>query len=61
MHKKQPETRKQVSQAIQSVYGRRFNGVKTERNRVDKQKSLNKKKQEDVQVKKLIAAPCEAI
>ena len=35
--------------------------VKTERNRVDKQKSLNKIKQEDVQVKKLIAAPCEAI
>ena len=31
--------------------------VKTERNRVDKQKSLSKKK-EVVQVKKLIAAPC---
>ena len=31
--------------------------VKTERNRVDKQKSLSKKK-ENVQVKKLIAAPC---
>ena len=35
--------------------------VKTERNRVDKQKSPKKKKREDVQNKKLIAATCEAI
>ena len=33
---------------------------KTERNRVDKQKSLKKKKREDVQIKKLITAPYEA-
>ena len=35
--------------------------VKTERNRVDKQKSPKKKKREDVQNKKLIADLCEAI
>ena len=35
--------------------------VKTERNRVDKQTSLKKKKREYVQIKKLIAAPCKAI
>ena len=35
--------------------------VKTEINRVDKQKTLKKKKREDIQIKKLIAAPCEAI
>ena len=35
--------------------------VKTERNRVDKQKSLTKKQREDVQIKKLIATPCQAI
>ena len=34
---------------------------KTERNRVDKQKSLKKKKIVDVQIKKLITAPYEAI
>ena len=34
---------------------------KTERNQVDKQKSLKKKKREDVQIKKLITAPYEAI
>ena len=35
--------------------------VKKERNRVDKWKSLKKKKREDVHIKKLIAASCEAI
>ena len=35
--------------------------VKTERNRVDKKKSLKKKKGEDVRNMKLIAAPCETI
>ena len=35
--------------------------VKTERNRVDMQASLKKKKKEDVQIKKLIVAPCEAM
>ena len=35
--------------------------VKREINRVDKYKSLKKKKREDVQIKNLIAAPCEAI
>ena len=35
--------------------------VSTERNRVDKQQSMKKKKREDVQNKKLIAAPCEAL
>ena len=35
--------------------------VKTERNRVDKQKNLTKKQREDVQIKKLIATPCQAI
>ena len=38
-----------------------YSRVKTEKNRVDKLKSLKKKKKEDVQIKKLIAAPCEAI
>ena len=52
-HKKQPETRKQVQMAQDPR-------VKTERNRVDKQKSLNKKKREDVN-KKPIAALCEAM
>ena len=37
-----------------------YSRVKTEKNRVDKLKSLKKKKKEDVQIKKLIAAPCEA-
>ena len=35
--------------------------IKTERNRVDKQKKSEKKKREDVQFKKFIIAPCEAI
>ena len=33
--------------------------VKTEKNRVDKFKSLKRNKREDFQIKKLIAAPCE--
>ena len=35
--------------------------VKTERNQVGKLKNLKKKKRKDVQKKKLIGAPCEAI
>ena len=35
--------------------------VKTERNQVDKFEGMKKKKKEDVQCKKLIAAPREAI
>ena len=35
--------------------------VKIERNRVDNYKSLRKKEREDVQIKRLIAVPCEAI
>ena len=35
--------------------------IKTERNRVDKQKKSEKKKREDVQFKKLIIASCEVI
>ena len=35
--------------------------VKTERNRVDKLKSLKKKERKDVQKKKLIGAPREPI
>ena len=34
---------------------------KTERNQVDKQKSLKKKKRKDLQSKKWIAATCAAI
>ena len=55
-HKKQPETQKQVGQWI--TEDSRF---KTKRNRVDKLKSLKKKKIEDVQTRKLIAAPFKAI
>ena len=33
--------------------------VKIERNWVDKWKGLKKKEKEDVQIEKLIAAPCE--
>ena len=35
--------------------------VKTERNLVDKWKSIKTKKRESVQTKKLIAAPCKTI
>ena len=35
--------------------------LKAERNRVDKQKSLTKKKREDIQIKMMITAPCETI
>ena len=35
--------------------------VETEKNQVDKEKSLKRKKREDVQIKKLIAVPCESI
>ena len=55
-HKKQPETPKQVGQWIT-----KDSKLKTKRNRVDKLKSLKKKKIEDVQTRKLIVAPCEAI
>ena len=51
-YKKQPETRKQVSQWMAED-----SRVKTERQCIDKQKSLKKKKR-DVQIKKLITAPC---
>ena len=34
--------------------------VETEKNQVDKEKSLKRKKREDVQIKKLIDAPCES-
>ena len=53
-YKKQPETRKQVSQWMAED-----SRVKTERQCIDKQKSLKKKKR-DVQIKKLITAPCGA-
>ena len=51
-YKKQPETRKLVSQWMAED-----SRVKTERQCIDKQKSLKKKKR-DVQIKKLITAPC---
>ena len=35
--------------------------LKTERNWVDKQKSLKKKKREDVQIDKLTTTPCQTI
>ena len=55
-HKKQLETRKQVSQWMAEDPR-----VKTERSRSDKQKSLKKKKREDVQIERLTTAPCEAL
>ena len=47
--------RKQISQWMAKCS--RF---KTERIRVDKSKNLRKKEREDVQIKKMIAASCEA-
>ena len=35
--------------------------VRAERNCVDKEKSLNKKKRKDVQEKRLINAPCKVM
>ena len=35
--------------------------AKTKRNQSDKQKSLKKKKREDIQIERLITGPCEAI
>ena len=57
-HKKQSETRKNFLACQQMAEDPRVN---TERNQVDKQESLKKKKRKDVQSKKWIAAPCEAI
>ena len=55
-HKKQPETWKQVSQWMAED-----SRVEREINQVDKQKRLGINKREDVQIKRLITAPCEAI
>ena len=54
--KKQLETQKQVSHWMPEN-----SSVKTERNWDDKWKSSKTKKRDDVQIKKLIEAPCEAI
>ena len=55
-HKKQAETWKQVSQWMAED-----SRVEREINRVDEQKRLGINKREDVQIKRLITAPCEAI